>query len=81
MCHPRENRPLTAREYARIQQFPDDWAFAGGLEQQYMMIGNAVPVGLAQALGEVVALKLRQNPNNHSNVKVMPECVAPRVHA
>ena len=24
-CHPTETRPLTFREYARIQTFPDDW--------------------------------------------------------
>jgi DNA (cytosine-5)-methyltransferase 1 len=28
-CHPEETRPLTVREYARIQTFPDDWQFAG----------------------------------------------------
>ena len=28
-CHPIENRPLTTREYARIQTFPDDWGFKG----------------------------------------------------
>lgn len=28
-CHPEETRPLTVREYARIQTFPDDWSFAG----------------------------------------------------
>lgn len=26
-CHPEETRPLTVREYARIQTFPDDWVF------------------------------------------------------
>jgi DNA (cytosine-5)-methyltransferase 1 len=28
-CHPEETRPLTVREYARIQTFPDDWVFEG----------------------------------------------------
>ena len=28
-CHPIETRPLTIREYARIQTFPDNWEFAG----------------------------------------------------
>ncbi len=28
-CHPSETRPLTVREYARIQTFPDDWEFRG----------------------------------------------------
>lgn len=50
-CHPIETRPLTVREYARIQTFPDDWRFCGNLTAQYKQIGNAVPVNLAWAIG------------------------------
>lgn len=50
-CHPIETRPLTVREYARIQTFPDDWQFCGNLTAQYKQIGNAVPVNLAWAIG------------------------------
>lgn len=50
-CHPTETRPLSIREYARIQTFPDDWDFAGSLASQYKQIGNAVPVNLAYAIG------------------------------
>lgn len=50
-CHPTETRPLTVREYARIQTFPDDWKFAGNVSSQYKQIGNAVPVNLAAAVG------------------------------
>lgn len=50
-CHPTETRPLTVREYARIQTFPDDWQFCGSLSAQYKQIGNAVPVNLAWAIG------------------------------
>ncbi len=56
-CHPEETRPLTVREYARIQTFPDNWQFSGPLTSQYKQIGNAVPVNLAQAVGKsIVAL-------------------------
>jgi len=50
-CHPDETRPFTVREYARIQTFPDEWAFTGSTAQQYKQIGNAVPVNLGQELG------------------------------
>lgn len=50
-CHPIETRPLTIREYARIQTFPDDWMFNGTVSAQYKQIGNAVPVNLAWAIG------------------------------
>ena len=54
MCHPNQDRPLTVREYARIQQFPDGWVFAGSVTEQYKQIGNAVPVGLAKAIGKKI---------------------------
>ena len=50
-CHPTETRPLTVREYARIQTFPDSWEFEGNISDQYKQIGNAVPVNLAFAIG------------------------------
>lgn len=50
-CHPDETRPLTIREYARVQSFPDDWEFAGGIGSQYRQIGNAVPVEMARRIG------------------------------
>lgn len=50
-CHPEETRPFTVREYARIQSFPDDWKFCGGMADQYKQIGNAVPVEMARRIG------------------------------
>lgn len=50
-CHPDESRPFTTREYARIQSFPDDWQFAGKMNDIYKQIGNAVPVNLAKCIG------------------------------
>lgn len=50
-CHPLETRPLSVREYARIQTFPDNWVFQGSMSDKYKQIGNAVPINLAWAVG------------------------------
>lgn len=54
LCHPTQLRQLSIEEYARIQQFPDSWAFNGRLGTIYKQIGNAVPVGLGQAVGQQI---------------------------
>ena len=62
-CHPEETRPLTVREYARIQVFPDNWKFAGSITSQYKQIGNAVPVNLAYHIGRCVIAMLDKKYN------------------
>ncbi len=57
-CHPSETRPLTVREYARVQSFPDDWVFSGSISAQYKQIGNAVPVNLAFHVGRAITAML-----------------------
>ncbi|MDR3313735.1 MAG: DNA cytosine methyltransferase [Oscillospiraceae bacterium] len=59
-CHPLEPRPFTVRENARIQCFPDDWAFAGSVGSQYKQVGNAVPVLLAYAIAKAIHEGLEQ---------------------
>lgn len=54
ICHPEQHRPLSIQEYKRIQQFPDDWQVCGSLSDQYRQIGNAVPVGLGEAVGRAL---------------------------
>ena len=49
-----EYRRLSVRECARIQTFPDDFAFCGSLNSKYQQIGNAVPPLLAK----VIAMQL-----------------------
>ena len=59
-CHPDETRPFTVREYARIQSFPDDWRFCGGIGDQYKQIGNAVPVEMARRVGVQLVKAIRE---------------------
>jgi DNA (cytosine-5)-methyltransferase 1 len=61
-CHPRETRPLTTREYARIQCFPDDWEFSGSVSSIYKQIGNAVPVNLGYHIGLAIRAMLGDKP-------------------
>jgi DNA (cytosine-5)-methyltransferase 1 len=54
LCHPEAVRPLSVKECARIQGFPDDWTLLGSMNRQYMQVGNAVPVSLGKAIGRAV---------------------------
>ncbi len=51
LCHPSQHRPLSVRECARLQGFPDDWEFSGSMNAQYLQVGNAVPLALGKAVG------------------------------
>jgi DNA (cytosine-5)-methyltransferase 1 len=53
--HPVEHRPLTIRESARLQTFPDGFTFLGSPSEQSQLIGNAVPPRLASVLAECIA--------------------------
>lgn len=59
-CHPTEVRPFSIRENARIQSFPDDWSFSGGISEQYKQVGNAVPVLLAYEIGKEIKKALEK---------------------
>jgi DNA (cytosine-5)-methyltransferase 1 len=52
MIHPWEDRPLSVREYLKIQGFPDDWRVVVGISDAYRLFGEAVPVPLAKAIAE-----------------------------
>ena len=57
--HPLQNRTISVREAARLQGFPDSFRFAGSkISNQYEQVGNAVPIPVARALAERVALQL-----------------------
>lgn len=54
LCHPIGTRPLSVREYARVQGFPHKWKFSGSTSDKYRQIGNAVPVPLGHAIGDAI---------------------------
>jgi DNA (cytosine-5)-methyltransferase 1 len=59
LCHPDKLRPLSVKQYARLQGFPDSWRFAGGVPQHYKQIGNAVPVRMGKAIGQSLRKTMR----------------------
>lgn len=64
-CHPLYTRPLSVREYARIQTFPDNWIFQGTISERYKQIGNAVPVNMAWAIGRSLIRLLNEIERNY----------------
>lgn len=53
--HPTKHHGITLRHAARLQTFPDDFVFAGGLIAGGVQIGNAVPVELGEILLRKIA--------------------------
>ena len=45
---------LTTRMVARVQGFPDSWAFSGRKTAAYRQVGNAFPPPVAKALGQAI---------------------------
>ena len=50
--HPKQHRPITHREAARFQTFPDQFYFTGSKIEIARQIGNAVPALLAKAVAD-----------------------------
>ena len=53
--HPSLNRPISVREAARIQSFPDSFYFGIAMSPAYRLIGNAVPPLMGQFIVETVS--------------------------
>lgn len=66
MCHPEFVRPLSVRECARLQGFPDEWSFLGSMSDQYLQVGNAVPVHLGKAIGRAILLGSQSSTQRES---------------
>lgn len=50
--------PLTVEQAARLQGFPDDWAFAGRKTARYRQVGHASPPPVGRALGLAIRAAL-----------------------
>lgn len=62
--HPTQPRGLTIRERARIQSFPDSYVFEGGMVQERVQTGNAVPPLLIYNIARPIAEDIRRARRN-----------------
>lgn len=62
--HPKQPRPLSTREGARLQGFPDEYKFFGNRTERNLQIGNAVPTFLSKALKDSIKDYLERTANN-----------------
>ncbi|RKZ37645.1 MAG: DNA (cytosine-5-)-methyltransferase [Gammaproteobacteria bacterium] len=57
-------RPLTTKERALIQTFPDDFVFLGTKSNMEQIIGNAVPVKLAEYVAKIILIYAKSANKN-----------------
>lgn len=68
--HPKAPRPLTTREGARLQCFPDNYQFYGSRGDKNLQIGNAVPTFLSEVLKDSIKKHFQMNIINTSKSTV-----------
>lgn len=68
--HPTQDRYITPREAACLQDFPVDWIFKGTLGQVQKQIGNAVPINLGKAIAASVQ-KFLKKKGESGNKKIV----------
>ena len=70
-------RRLTVRECARLQTFPDDFVFKyQDVADGYKMVGNAVPVALAEILAAQIARDLKNEEAKNITLQPAFACIA-----
>lgn len=62
-------RPISVREAARLQSFPDGFQFAGTMNPAFRQIGNAVPPLLAKAVASTLKKQLLRNDAQAGRVR------------
>jgi DNA (cytosine-5)-methyltransferase 1 len=78
LCHPEGIRPLSVQEYKRLQDFPPTYFLEGTTASKYRQLGNAVPVGLGEAIGEALARTAAGEPWRHGPSGIT-SCTQPRL--
>jgi len=69
--HPLYDRPLTPREAARLQGFPDKIHFKGTRQDVRRQIGNAVPPPLAESIGIQIAKTINSDSEIHERIELL----------
>ncbi len=67
--HYSQDRAISIREAARLQTFPDDFVFSNSLTDSALQIGNAVPIDLVKASGEVFKTAIKSIKTSRSKKK------------
>lgn len=66
-------RPLTSKERASIQTFPEDFIWVGKKTDLEQIIGNAVPVKLAEFVGKCIAEYLAEDKKTRKRSTLFDE--------
>lgn len=69
--HFNQDRAISIREAARLQTFPDDFIFSDSLTDSALQIGNAVPIDLVKASGEVFKMAIKCLKISRVNKKII----------
>lgn len=69
-------RTISVREAARLQSFPDGFAFCGTMNPAFRQIGNAVPPLIAKALAQQIMAALKTSVSRSERAYVVCDAVA-----